>query len=272
MRQLVERKPLAEKWISTTRTVRVSGTVANSSSLTPVGGLTGLVQVWRRSLEAIVGGEFLAFCHVAVATLIEADDAIDALFFELGEGVEGAKSPVCKEDVFFLQKSPQATEEHGLVNVVVACGEFEQGAAGEREEADEAHEREAATGLLGGGLGVVLLVEGSVWHGDGCAVDDLDMASFPEGVFGGVAFAAVGDVFGDFGEGFFGNLCAGFAIGDGFVGGVGLGVGTGAPGLHAADDFPAGGVGRKNLREKGPEENRQAVLAPTAEVTFGGGR
>ena len=149
-------------------------------------------------LEAIVGGEFLAFCHVAVAALIEADDAIDALFFELGEGVEGAKSPVCKEDVFFLQKSPQATEEHGLVNVVVACGEFEQGAAGEREEADEAHEREAATGLLGGGLGVVLLVEGSVWHGDGCAVDDLDMASFPEGVFGGVAFAAVGDVFGDF--------------------------------------------------------------------------
>ena len=158
------------------------------------------------------------------------------------------------------------------MNGVVACGEFEQGAAGEREEADEAHEREAATGLLGGGLGVVLLVEGSVWHGDGCAVDDLDMASFPEGVLGGVAFAAVGDVFGDFGESFFGNLCAGFAVGDGFVGGVGLGIGTGAPSLHAADDFPAGGVGRKNLREKGPEENRQAVLAPTAEVTFGGGR
>jgi hypothetical protein len=80
------------------------------------------------------------------------------------------------------------------------------------------------------------------------------------------------DVFGDFGESFFGNLCAGFAVGDGFVGGVGLGIGTGAPSLHAADDFPAGGVGRKNLREKGPEENRQAVLAPTAEVTFGGGR
>lgn len=104
-------------------------------------------------LEAIVGGEFLAFCHVAVAALIEADDAIDALFFELGEGVEGAKSPVCKEDVFFLQKSPQATEEYGLVNGVVACGEFEQGTAGEREEADEAHEREAATGLLGGWVG-----------------------------------------------------------------------------------------------------------------------
>ena len=129
-----------------------------------------------------------------------------------------------------------------LDGVVVECGEFEQGAAGEREETDEANEREAATGLLGGGLGVVLLVEGSVWHGDGCAVDDLDMASFPEGVLGGVAFAAVGDVFGDFG--------------DGFVGGVGLGIGTGAPGLHAADDFPAGGVGCKNLSKKGPEENR----------------
>ena len=57
MRQLVERKPLAEKWISTTRTVRVSGTVANSSSLTPRGWFDGL----GPGLEAIVGGEFLAF-------------------------------------------------------------------------------------------------------------------------------------------------------------------------------------------------------------------
>ena len=61
-------------------------------------------------------------------------------------------------------------------------------------------------------------------------------------------------------------------VGDGFVGGVGLGIGAGAPSLHAADDFPAGSVGRKNQGKKGPEENRQAVLAPTTQVAFGGGR
>lgn len=59
------------------------------------------------------------------------------------------------------------------MNVVVACSKFKQGAACQGEEADEAHEREAVSGLWGGGLGVFLLVEGSVWHGDGCAVDDL---------------------------------------------------------------------------------------------------
>lgn len=221
-------------------------------------------------LEAVVGAKLFAFCHIAVTALVEADNAVDALLFELGEGVEGAKSPVCEEDVVFFQKAPQTPEEKGLVNVVVACGEFEQGAAGEREEADEMHEREAATGLLGGGLGIFLLVEGSVWHGDSCAVDDLDMAAFPEGALGCVAFAAVGDVFGDFGEGFFGKLGAGFAVGDGFMGGIGLGIGTSAPSLHATDDFSTRGIWGKNLRKKGPEEDVQAVLALTAKASSGG--
>ena len=194
-------------------------------------------------LEAFVGAELFIFGHIAVAALIEVDDAIDALFFELGKGVEGAKSPVGKENVVFFQKAPQAAEEKGLVNVVVACGKFKQGAACQGEEADEAHEREAATGLLRGGLGVFLLVEGSVWHGDGCAVDDLDMASFPEGVLGGVALAALGDVFGDGVKGYFGELGAGFAIGDGFGRGLKFGIGSSAPGLHAPDDLATGSIG-----------------------------
>ena len=92
-------------------------------------------------LEAFVGAELFAFGHIAVAALIEMDDAIDALFFELGKGVEGAKSPVGKENVVFFQKAPQAAEEKGLVNVVVACGKFKQGAACQGEETNEAHER-----------------------------------------------------------------------------------------------------------------------------------
>ena len=87
------------------------------------------------------------------------------------------------------------------------------------------------------------MVEGSVWHGDGCAVDDLDMASFPEGVLGGVAFAAVGDVFGDLSESFFGELGAGVAIGDGLGRGLKFGIGSSAPGLHAPDDLATGSIG-----------------------------
>ena len=51
--------------------------------------------------------------------------------------------------------------------------------------------------------------------------------------------------------------------------GFDLGIGTGVPSLHAADDFPAGGVWGKNLSKKGPEEHGQAVLALAAEIPFG---
>lgn len=135
------------------------------------------------------------------------------------------------------------------------------------------HEWEAATWLLGGGLGVLGLVGGSIWHGDGCAVDDLDVASFPEGAFMGVAFAALGEVLEDGGEGFFGKFGAGFAVAGGLRGSLDLGIGGGGggPGLEAADNLAAGGIWRKHLSEKGPEENVKAVMASAAVVAFGGG-
>lgn len=222
-------------------------------------------------LELVVGAEFFAFGDVELAPLVESDDAVDAAILEFGDGEVGAKASIGEEDVVFFQEVPQAAEEEAFVDVGAVFGPLEEGAAGEGEEADEAQEGEAATGFLGGGLGVLLLVEGSVWHGDGCAVDDFDGAAFPEGVAGGVAFAALGDVVGDGGEGFFGKFGAGIAVGDGLGGGVGVGFAGGVPGLDAADDFAAGGSGGEDLGEEGPEDNREAVNALAAVGTLGGG-
>lgn len=55
-------------------------------------------------LEAFVGAELFAFVHVAVTALIQVDDDIDALFFELGKGVEGAKSQSARRMSFFSKK------------------------------------------------------------------------------------------------------------------------------------------------------------------------
>ena len=222
-------------------------------------------------LELVVGAEFFAFGDVELAPLVESYDAVDAAILEFRDGVIGAKASIGEEDVVFFQEVPQAAEEEAFVDVGAVFGPLEEGAAGEGEEADEAQEGEAAAGFLGGGLGVLLLVEGSVWHGDGCAVDDFDVAAFPEGVAGGVAFASLGDVVGDGGEGFFGKFGAGIAVGDGLWGGVGVGFGGGVPGLDAADDFAAGGSGGEDLGEEGPEDNRQAVNALAAVGALGGG-
>jgi hypothetical protein len=97
------------------------------------------------------------------------------------------------------------------------------------------------------------------------------MASFPEGVLWDVAFTAPGDMLGDVGEGFFGEFGAGLAEGDCLLRGVEIGLEAGMPGFDAADNFAAGGIGRKHLSEKGPEDNREAVSATTAMGAFGGG-
>ena len=83
---------------------------------------------------------------------------IGAEFLELGDGVVGAEASVGEEDIALIKKLPQAAEEGDFVEVEIAFGEVEEGAAGEGEEPDEAQEREAASGLLGGGLGVFFLV------------------------------------------------------------------------------------------------------------------
>jgi hypothetical protein len=54
------------------------------------------------SLETVVGGEFFAFGSIAVAALMEADDTVDALFFQSGEGVVGAKAPVGEKNGLFF--------------------------------------------------------------------------------------------------------------------------------------------------------------------------
>ena len=120
-------------------------------------------------------------------------------------------------------------------------------------------------------LGVLLLVGGCVWHGNGCAVNDFDVAFFPEGVLWDVALAAVGDMFGDVSEGFFWELGAGLAEGDCLRGGVEVGWEGGMPGFDAADNFSAGGIWRKHLSEKGPKDNWEAVLSTTTMGAFGGG-
>jgi hypothetical protein len=43
------------------------------------------------------------------------------------------------------------------------------------------------------------------------------------------------------------------------------------PGFDAADNFSAGGLWRKHLSEKCPEDNREAVLSTTTMGAFGGG-
>ena len=219
-------------------------------------------------LEAVVGAEFFPLAEVDLAGLVESDDAVDAEFLELGNGVVGAEASVGEEDVALIKKLPQAAEEGDFVEVEIAFGEVKEGAAGQREESDEAQEREAAAGLLGGGLGVFFLVFESIWHGEGCAVNDLDMAAFPKGVLRCVGFAAVGDVAGDGGEGFLGEFGAGFAVGGGLRGRVYGGIGCGVPSQSTADDLSAGGVWGEDLGEEGPEEDGKAVDAAAAEVAF----
>jgi hypothetical protein len=61
----------------------------------------------------------------------------------------------------------------------------------------------------------------------------------PKASSAGVVFAAQGDLFGDLGEGFFGELGVGFAVGDGFVGGVDWEIGISAPSLQASSGSQA---------------------------------
>ena len=120
-------------------------------------------------------------------------------------------------------------------------------------------------------MGVLLLVGDSVWHGNGCAVNDFDVTSFPEGILWDVALAAIGDVFGDVCEGFFGEFASGLAEGDCLRRGLDLGARGDAPSLESAYDFAAGDIWRKHLSEKGPEDNWEAILATPAMGAFGGG-
>ena len=63
--------------------------------------------------------------------------------------------------------------------VLVAFDVIEQDAAGQTEDPDQLQEREAAAGLLGTRLRVMVLVLGGVGGGDRGAIDDLGVETEP---------------------------------------------------------------------------------------------
>ena len=83
------------------------------------------------------------------------------------------------------QPAPEGAEQGGLAGLlarVTAHGQVAHGAGDQRDEGDQAGDREAEAGLLGRVLGEDLLVLRGVGHRDGGAVDELDAPPVEEPV------------------------------------------------------------------------------------------
>src|SRR6202022_3615413 len=106
--------------------------------------------------------------------------------------------------------------------------------------------------LLGAGLGECLLVGGGVGHGDGGAIDQLDIAALPAPVGRCLVLGASPRAAGESGQDALGQTPACLAVGSG-VGGARGEFLCDPPSPEACDGGTAGVVGVQDLGEEDPE-------------------
>jgi len=104
--------------------------------------------------DMVAEAQSLAGFEVGFASLVEAEDGVDPACVKPCDVQEAAEGAVAEGDIAGAKESPQATQEGRLVNVKGAGGGRKDGAGGQGKNGDEAHDGEAASGLLALRLGV----------------------------------------------------------------------------------------------------------------------
>jgi hypothetical protein len=123
---------------------------AEQGGRAPLGTAKGFGAWHDRVAEA----QSLAGFDVGFASLVEAEDGVDAASVKPCDVQEAAEGAVAEGDIAGAKESPQATQEGRLVEMKGGGHGGKDRAGGQGEQGDHPHDGEAASGLLGLRLGV----------------------------------------------------------------------------------------------------------------------
>lgn len=202
--------------------------------------------------------------------LRQAHERINAVGGETSDGSEGAKSPVGENKITRIEEAPKLPEELRFVGLAVAVGSLQQSPGVQTKNADEVHDREAATGLLALALGPAGLIGLRIGHGNTGAIDYPDMTAVPAAVEGSAGLQAIDKMLVNLGEHRKGNFGACLAIRAGIrtEGKVLFPRKLSASEGHDfANGFTAGALRRLDLIKEGPEDDLQRINALAAVVS-----
>ncbi len=156
-----------------------------------------------------------------------------------------------------------------FAGAVGAVGALQQGAGSEGKDPDQTQEREAALGLLVGGLGIEQAVGLGVGQVEASAIDNLERAHCCEFQIEGIATDVPGQVGADLGQLIEGPAGTSLAVGAGvFVQVLGVGLFL-VVGPDLSDRLAAGGVRTEGLAQEAQEGEFGGIEALAA-IGFGG--
>jgi len=131
--------------------------------------------------EPLVSGKpyTLAPVQRAVPCRVQAHETVNTLRLERCDEFITAKGPVCEHHIAAFKLIHELRTYAQIVSSVRGRGEGLPASMREIDDAHQAHDREAAAGLLRGGLGVLLLVLQGVHEFDRSAVYGLEHMPMP---------------------------------------------------------------------------------------------